>query len=166
MKFLISSNKRTFLKAFKDPQAPENRLKPKGRPPADLVARLNQEIAVERLVAAHGVELRRDGARIRGVCPFHPDDGRSLVIDSKKNTWRCESGCAAGGSAVDWVQKARGFSKHWAADCARVEQLSNQKSTAAASLHGAHLGLTGARRAPLSPSKHSQEAESSTHSCR
>jgi len=32
----------------------------------DLVARLNREIAVERLVTAHGVELRRNGARIRG----------------------------------------------------------------------------------------------------
>ena len=71
----------------------------------------------------HGVELQRDGARIRGVCPFHPDDGRSLVIDSKRNTWRCESGCAEGGSAVEWVQKAREISRHRAAGCASVEHL-------------------------------------------
>jgi len=99
-----------------------------GRPPADLVARLNQEIAVERLVAAHGVELQRDGTRIREVCPFHSDDGRSLVIDAKRNTWRCEAGCAADGSAVEWVQKARGISRHRPIAELRAEFLSAEGS--------------------------------------
>ena len=78
-----------------------------GKPPDDLVAQLNREIAVERLAAAETVDLRRDGARIRGVCPFHADEGRSLVIDAKRNTWRCESSCTEGGSAVEWVQRSR-----------------------------------------------------------
>ena len=107
----------------KRPGAPESGHHAMRPPPTTFVARLNQEIAVERLVTTHGVELRRDGAQIRGVCPFHPDDGRSLVIDSKRNTWRCESGCAEGGSAVEWVQKARGISRHRAAGCASVEHL-------------------------------------------
>ena len=60
----------------------------------------------------------------REACPFHPDDGRSLVIHPKRNTWRCESGCVEGGSAVEWVQKAREISRHRAAGCAWVEHLS------------------------------------------
>lgn len=48
----------------------------------------------------------------------------ALVIGPKGNICRCESGCAEGGSAVEWVQKAREISRYRAAGCASVEHLS------------------------------------------
>jgi len=71
------------------------------------------EVSVQRLVEAMGVKLTRHGADLQGACPFHEDTDTALVITPAANTWRCEV-CRAGGSAVEFVAKAQGVSRHHA----------------------------------------------------
>ncbi len=85
-------------------------MKKKTSPKADRHAAV---VSVQRLVEAMGVKLTRQGADLKGACPFHEDTGTSLVISPATNTWRCDA-CQAGGSAVEWVMKAQGVSRRHA----------------------------------------------------
>ena len=49
------------------------------RIPEDEIERLKREVSLERLVTAAGIELRRHGADLLGLCPFHDDREPSLV---------------------------------------------------------------------------------------
>ena len=78
------------------------------RIPDDLLRRIRDEVPLERLAQARGVELKRHGADLIGLCPFHDDKEPSLVITPGKNLWHCLGACQAGGSSIDWVMKAEG----------------------------------------------------------
>lgn len=80
------------------------------RIPDDQIDRLKQDIAVQRLAEMRGITLKRHGADLIGLCPFHDDNEPSLVISPKKNLWHCLGACQAGGSVIDWVMKAEGVS--------------------------------------------------------
>lgn len=71
--------------------------------------RLKEEISVQRLVEASGIELKKAGKDFAGVCPFHEDDTASLVVTPMKNLWHC-FGCGAAGGPIDWVMKTKGVS--------------------------------------------------------
>ncbi len=43
------------------------------RVPEEELERIKREVSIERLVEATGVELRRHGADLIGLCPFHED---------------------------------------------------------------------------------------------
>jgi len=77
-------------------------------PDTDL-ERLKNEVSVERLVEASGVELKKAGKDMLGRCPFHDDAAASLVVTAAKNLWHC-FGCQVGGGPIDWVMKSRGVS--------------------------------------------------------
>ena len=49
------------------------------------------------------MELRCHGANLVGRCPFHDDQGPSLVVTPSKNLWHSLGACQAGGSVIDWV---------------------------------------------------------------
>jgi len=90
------------------------------RIPTEEIDRLKREVSLERLVAAHGVELKKHGvADLIGLCPFHDDKGPSLVVSPKKNLWHCLGACQAGGSVIDWVMKVRGVSFRHAVEVLR-----------------------------------------------
>ncbi len=55
----------------------------------DQIERLKQEVSLQRLVEAQGIELKRHGADLLGLCPFHDDREPSLVVSPKKNLWHC-----------------------------------------------------------------------------
>lgn len=77
------------------------------RIPEEEIERLKKAIAIERLVTAYGVELKRHGKNLVGRCPWHtPDKTPSLVITPEKNLWNCLGACQTGGSVFDWVMKA------------------------------------------------------------
>ena len=76
----------------------------------ETLERLKAEVPVAGLAAARGVELRRRGSDLVGLCPFHDDREPSLVISPAKNLWHCLGACQAGGSVIDWVIKAEGVS--------------------------------------------------------
>ncbi|MGB3562804.1 MAG: toprim domain-containing protein [Thermoanaerobaculia bacterium] len=89
-------------------------------PEAEL-ERLKREVSVERLVEARGVELKRHGKDLIGLCPFHDDHEPSLVITPGNNLWHCLGACQAGGSVIDWVMRAEGVSFRHAAELLRKE---------------------------------------------
>jgi len=89
---------------------------------------LKNEVAVERLVEAAGIELKKSGKDKIGLCPFHADGEPSLVVTPAKNLWHCFS-CQIGGGAIDWVMKLRGVSFRHA-----VELLKTDSSLAAGSV--------------------------------
>jgi DNA primase len=84
------------------------------------IDRLNSELSVERLVEGSGVGLHRVAGVLRGLCPFHDDEGEHLVVDPKTNSWSCEA-CDTTGLAVDWTMKAEGVSLHHALELLRSD---------------------------------------------
>jgi len=83
--------------------------------------RLKSQVSIQRLAEARGVELKRHGADLIGLCPFHEDKKPSLVISSRKNLWHCLGACQAGGSVIDWVMKAEGVSFRHAVELLRAD---------------------------------------------
>lgn len=89
------------------------------RIPEAEIERLKEEVAVERLVEASGVELKRTGKDLFGRCPFHEEDRTaSLSVTPAKNLWHC-FGCGAGGGPIDWVMKRNGVSFRHAVELLR-----------------------------------------------
>ncbi|WP_399678716.1 CHC2 zinc finger domain-containing protein [Xenophilus sp.] len=88
-------------------------------PEADL-QRLKEEVSVQRLVEASGVELKKGGKDWLGRCPFHADDTASLVVTPAKNLWHC-FGCQIGGGPIDWVIKSRGVSFRHAVELLKAD---------------------------------------------
>lgn len=84
------------------------------------IERLKREVAVEELVRRKGVELRRHGRDLIGLCPFHDDHEPSLVVTPEKNLWHCFGACQTGGSVIDWVKKAEGVSFRHAVELLRA----------------------------------------------
>ncbi|MEJ2592651.1 MAG: CHC2 zinc finger domain-containing protein, partial [Candidatus Thiodiazotropha sp.] len=80
------------------------------RIPEEVIERLKQEVSLPRLVEGMGIRLKRHGADLIGLCPFHDDHEPSLVISPEKNLWHCLGACQTGGSVIDWVMKAGGVS--------------------------------------------------------
>ena len=91
------------------------------RIPEPELQRLKDEVSVQRLVEAAGVELKKAGKDWLGRCPFHqPDTDPSLVVTPAKNLWHC-FGCQIGGGPIDWVMKSRGVSFRHAVELLKAE---------------------------------------------
>ena len=90
------------------------------RIPNDELERLKDEVSVERLVEASGIELKKSGKDKLGRCPFHEDDTASLVVTSSKNLWHC-FGCGIGGGPIDWVMKRQGLSFRHAVELLKAD---------------------------------------------
>jgi len=80
------------------------------RIPEQEINRLKAEIAIERLAASQGIELKRHGQDLIGLCPFHDDTEPSLVISPAKNLWHCLGACQEGGDVISWTMKSQGVS--------------------------------------------------------
>ena len=83
--------------------------------------RLKEDISLERLVTARGVELKPRGADLHGRCPFHEDDTPSLVVTPATGLWHCFGACQAGGTVIDWVMKVEGVSFRHAVELLRAD---------------------------------------------
>ena len=70
------------------------------RIPAAEIEQLKNEISVERLVEASGIELKRGGKDWLGRCPFHEDDTASLVVTPAKNLWHASAAASAAGRST------------------------------------------------------------------
>ena len=51
------------------------------------------------------VALVRNGTEYSGRCPFHDDNGSSLLVAPGKQIYKCFS-CGAGGDAFSWAMKS------------------------------------------------------------
>jgi DNA primase len=88
------------------------------------IERLKSGISLQRLAEARGVKLKRHGADLLGLCPFHDDREPSLVISPEKNLWHCLGACQAGGTVIDWVMRAEAVSFRYAVELLRSEHSS------------------------------------------
>jgi DNA primase catalytic core len=90
--------------------------------PPELKERIKREISVERLAEARGIQLRRVGRSLMGLCPFHKDTNPSLSIDPVKNEWNC-FGCGRAGDVIEWVKYAEGVSFNHAVEMLKRDYL-------------------------------------------
>ena len=93
------------------------------RIPDEEIEQLKKEVSLERLAEARGVKLKRHGADLIGLCPFHEDHSPSLVISPKKNLWNCLGACRRGGDVIAWVMRAEGISFRHAVELLREDHL-------------------------------------------
>lgn len=91
------------------------------RIPESEIERLKREISVERLAEERGVKLKRHGADLIGLCPFHDDHEPSLVITPSKNLWNCLGACRRGGDVIAWVMHSEGVSFRHAVELLRED---------------------------------------------
>ncbi|MBL9028179.1 MAG: hypothetical protein JNL21_38660 [Myxococcales bacterium] len=75
-----------------------------------------EDISVERLVVARGVNLKKQGALFVGTCPLHDGSKAKVRIDSKANTWSCSACGIENGGPVEWMMRAEGVSKKHATE--------------------------------------------------
>jgi DNA primase catalytic core len=83
---------------------------------------LKREIAIERLVESRGIQLKRTGKNLMGLCPFHNDHNPSLSVTPSTNKWHC-LGCNKGGTVIDWVMQIEGVSFRHAAELLRQNHI-------------------------------------------
>jgi DNA primase len=93
------------------------------RIPESEIEQLKREVSLERLAEVRGVKLKRHGADLIGLCPFHEDHSPSLVISPQKNLWNCLGACGKGGSVIDWVMRAEGISFRHAVELLKQQHL-------------------------------------------
>jgi DNA primase len=91
------------------------------RIPVAEIERLKNEVSVQQLAEARGIELKGQGGNMLGRCPFHADKTPSLVITPAKNLWHCLGACQAGGGPIDWVMRANGVSFRHAVELLRAD---------------------------------------------
>jgi DNA primase catalytic core len=90
------------------------------RIPEQDIEQLKNEVAVERLVEASGIVLKKSGKDKIGLCPFHEDSEASLVVSPGKNLWHCFA-CQIGGGPIDWVIRSRGVSFRHAVELLKAD---------------------------------------------
>lgn len=73
------------------------------------IDRIKRSTDLAALIRAAGVELKRKGKQLVGLCPFHEDREPSLIVDPKKQLWNCLGACAEGGDVYKFVMKREGL---------------------------------------------------------
>lgn len=69
--------------------------------------RVKQAADIVEVVSAH-TDLRRQGARWVGLCPFHEERTPSFSVDSQEKLYHC-FGCGAGGDTIKFVEEKEGL---------------------------------------------------------
>jgi DNA primase len=97
--------------------------------PPELKERLKREVSIQRLAEVRGIQLRRSGKELIGLCPFHKDTNPSLNIDPVKNVWHCKGACAEGGDVILWVMRAEGVSFNHAVEMLKRDYFPSVRGT-------------------------------------
>ncbi len=75
---------------------------------ADSLERVKQTADIVEVVSAH-TDLRRQGARWVGLCPFHEERTPSFSVDPSEKLYHC-FGCGVGGDTIKFVEEKEGLS--------------------------------------------------------
>jgi excisionase family DNA binding protein len=67
------------------------------------------DMGLVQVIQSYGVELRRAGKELVGLCPFHDDQHPSFSVSPEKEKWHC-FGCQAGGDVVSFVMRMENVS--------------------------------------------------------
>src|SRR3954454_11723432 len=73
----------------------------------DSIDRVRQAADIVEVVNAH-TDLRRQGARFVGLCPFHEERTPSFSVDPQDKLYHC-FGCQVGGDVFSFVQEKEGL---------------------------------------------------------
>lgn len=76
--------------------------------PAGFIQDLLARTDIVEVVGRH-VELKRSGANLMGLCPFHAEKGPSFSVSPAKSMYYC-FGCGAGGDAIRFLTEHLGLS--------------------------------------------------------
>ena len=76
--------------------------------PAGFIQDLLSRVDIAEVVGRH-VELKRSGANLMGLCPFHGEKSPSFSVNPGKQFYYC-FGCGAGGDAVRFLTEHLGLS--------------------------------------------------------
>src|ERR671924_1311962 len=74
---------------------------------SDTVERVKAAADMVEIVSAH-TDLRRQGERFVGLCPFHEERTPSFSVDPREKLYYC-FGCEAGGDVFRFVQEKEGL---------------------------------------------------------
>lgn len=74
--------------------------------PPDKLQEVRDRVDIERVIG-RTVPLKKQGARLVGLCPFHSEKSPSFSVDAVKKLFHC-FGCQAGGDVFDFVQRVEG----------------------------------------------------------
>ena len=72
------------------------------------IQRVRNGNPLEVYLPRRGVELKREGRELAGICPFHKDGKPSLNVNVEKQVWTCRAGCG-GGDLLAFVQRLDGI---------------------------------------------------------
>jgi DNA primase len=72
----------------------------------DSVERVKEAADIVEIISAH-TDLRRQGSRWVGLCPFHEERTPSFSVDAGEKLYHC-FGCSAGGDVFSFVQEKEG----------------------------------------------------------
>jgi DNA primase len=73
----------------------------------ETVERVKESADIVEVVSTH-TDLRRAGARMTGLCPFHDERTPSFSVDPVAKLYHC-FGCQAGGDVISFVQEKEGL---------------------------------------------------------
>lgn len=78
------------------------------------IARVKRRHDLAAVVRASGVDLKRSGRQLVGLCPFHNEKTPSFFVDVQKQVWNCLGECGArrgesGGDLFRFVMKRDGL---------------------------------------------------------
>jgi DNA primase len=73
----------------------------------DSVERVKQAADIIEVVSAH-TDLRRQGARYVGLCPFHEERTPSFSVEPQEKLYHC-FGCGVGGDVIKFVEEKDGL---------------------------------------------------------
>ena len=73
------------------------------------IDQLKRRNPITEVVRRHGVELRGQGKRLTGRCPFHDDRTPSLCVYPETESFHC-FGCGAAGDVIDFIRRTEGLS--------------------------------------------------------
>lgn len=74
---------------------------------SESIERTRAAVNIVEVISAH-TDLRRQGARYVGLCPFHDERTPSFTVDSVRSLYYC-FGCQAGGDVLSFLQEKEGL---------------------------------------------------------
>jgi len=69
--------------------------------------RVKQAVDIVEVISAH-TDLRRQGSRWVGLCPFHEERTPSFSVDAQEKLYHC-FGCGVGGDTIKFVEEKEGL---------------------------------------------------------
>jgi DNA primase len=74
---------------------------------AESLERVKQAVDIVEVISAH-TDLRRQGARWVGLCPFHEERTPSFSVDAQEKLYHC-FGCGVGGDTIKFIEEKEGL---------------------------------------------------------